>query len=140
MKLLFKMMFEDILLSLMEFVPNHFKRKEMYNEAVRNNLWSLRHIPDRFKIQEMPIKAVEVDPSFLQLVPDWFETQEQLKLWHGSDDWHDDDELIGWYDGYKKRKVQNAKIKEELMPISWHPSRYWDWCMSEDEKKETEKL
>ena len=26
------------------------------------------------------------------------------------------------------------------MPIAWHPSRYWDWCMSEDEKKETEKL
>ena len=88
----------------------------------------------------MSIKAVEVDPSFLQLVPDWFVTQEQLKLWHGSDDWHDDDEVIGWHDGYKKRKVQNAKIKEELMPISCHPSRYWDWRMSEDEKKETEKL
>ena len=26
------------------------------------------------------------------------------------------------------------------MPIAWHPSRYWDWCMSEDEKRETEKL
>ena len=21
------------------------------------------------------------------------------------------------------------------MPITWHPSRYWDYCMSEDEKK-----
>ena len=21
------------------------------------------------------------------------------------------------------------------MPIAWYPSRYWDWCMSEDEKK-----
>ena len=26
------------------------------------------------------------------------------------------------------------------MPIAWHPSRYWDWCMPEDEKQETEKL
>ena len=21
------------------------------------------------------------------------------------------------------------------MPVAWHPSRLWDWCMSEDEKK-----
>ena len=33
-----------------------------------------------------------------------------------------------------------AKIKEELLPIAWHPNRVMDWCMSEDEKKETEKL
>ena len=26
------------------------------------------------------------------------------------------------------------------MPIARHPSRYWDCCMSEDEKKETEKF
>ena len=26
------------------------------------------------------------------------------------------------------------------MPIAWHPSRYWDWCMSEDEKQGPEKL
>ena len=24
------------------------------------------------------------------------------------------------------------------MPIAWHPSRWWDWRVSEDEKKETE--
>ena len=30
----------------------------------------------------------------------------------------------------KKRKAQKVKIKKELMPIAWHPSRYWDWCMS----------
>ena len=22
------------------------------------------------------------------------------------------------------------------MPVAWHPTRQWDWCMSEDEKKE----
>ena len=39
-----------------------------------------------------------------------------------------------------KRKAEKAKIKEELFSITWHPSRYWDWFMSEDGKKETEKL
>ena len=36
--------------------------------------------------------------------------------------------------------AQKAQIKKELIPIAWHPSRHWDWCMSEDEKQETEKL
>ena len=40
----------------------------------------------------------------------------------------------------KNRKAQKAKIKEELLPIAWHPLRWWDWCVPEDEKRETEKL
>ena len=67
-------------------------------------------------------------------------TQEQVKLWHDYDDYYDDNELIKWYDGYQKRKIQKAQIKKELMPIAWHPSRWWDWCVPEDEKKEIEIL
>ena len=26
------------------------------------------------------------------------------------------------------------------MPIAWHPKRWWNFCMSEDEKKETEPI
>ena len=65
-------------------------------------------------------------------------------MWY--DDYYDDDgdndedKFFEWYDGYKKRNAQKASIKKELMPIAWHPSRYWDWSMSEDEKKEAEKL
>ena len=67
-------------------------------------------------------------------------SQEQLKLWHDSDDWWYNDKLVKWYNDYKKRKAGKVNIKEELLPITWHPSRHWDWCMSEDEKKETGKL
>ena len=42
--------------------------------------------------------------------------------------------------GIKDAKVQKAEIKEELIPIARHPSRWWDWCVPEDKKKETEKL
>ena len=38
----------------------------------------------------------------------------------------------------KKRKEQKEQIKEELLPIVWHPSRWWEWCVREEEKKETE--
>ena len=30
------------------------------------------------------------------------------------------------------------KLDEELMLIAWHPRRWWNFCMLEDEKKETE--
>ena len=59
--LLFKMMLQDILLGMMRFIPDHFKRKEMYNEAVRNNPYTLRHVPDHFKTQEMCDKAVGIN-------------------------------------------------------------------------------
>ena len=56
------------------------------------------------------------------------------------DDDNDDDKFFEWYEGYKKWKTQKAKIEDELMPITWYPSRYWDWCMSEDEKKPDRKI
>ena len=76
----------------------------------------------------------------LRDVPVWFVTRGQIQLWHDGDDYYNNDKLIEWYEGYQKRKAQKAKIKEELLPIAWHPSRWWDWCAPNDEKQETEKL
>ena len=81
--------------------------------------------------------SIEADLYTLLFCPDWFVTQEQTKSQY-DDDY--DDEVPGWYEGYQKRKAQKAKIKEELLHIAQHPSRWWDWCIPEDEKKETEKL
>ena len=47
---------------------------------------------------------------------------------------HNNDDFIKWYEGYQKRMVQKASIKKELMPIAWDPSRWWNWCIPEDEK------
>ena len=81
---------------------------------------------------------------FLQYVPDWFVTKKGISMWH--DDYYDDDgnywvtggydedTFFEWYDGYKKRKAQKATIKEELLPIAWHPDCVMDWCMSGDER------
>ena len=75
----------------------------------------------------------------LKYVPDWFVTDQQIKIWHDNDYDCNDGKLIEWHKSYQKRKTQKAKIKEELLPIAWHPSRYWDWCTSEDEKKKRQK-
>ena len=106
----------------------------MCNEAVEKDPRSLYDIPDNLKTQEICDKAVEEEPGLLQHVPDWFFSQQQIKLWHDDDYWYDDDKLIEWYEGYQKRKVQKAKVKEELLPIAWHPNHVMNWCMSGDEK------
>lgn len=49
------------------------------------------------------------------------------------------DKLITWYDGYKQHKSHKEKIDRELMPAAWYPLRWWDCCMPDNEKKETEK-
>ena len=55
---------------------------------------------------------------------------------------YDDYWVIKWHnkESHQKRKAQKPQIKKELMHIAWHPSRWRDWCMSEDEKRETEKI
>ena len=41
---------------------------------------------------------------------------------------------------YKQRKAQKAKIKEESIPVTWHPDRVFDWHFNKDEKQALEKL
>ena len=69
----------------------------------------------------------------LQFVPDWFVTQQQFDIWYDNDYvYNNDNEIIEWYKDYEKRKAQKAKIKEELLPIAWHPDRVMNWCFSEN--------
>ena len=116
-----------------EYVTDHFKTEKICKDVVRKESWSLEYVSDRFKTQEIlrSIKALREDHGYLIHVPEWFVVSK--KMWHQG---LDDEE---WYKGYKKRKAQKASIKEELIPIAWHPSRWYDCCISEDEKKETEK-
>ena len=101
----------------------------------------LEAVPDCFKTREVCDKAMRKSPSSLMYVPDWFVTQQQIKMWHDDDEYcDDDDELIEWCNGYKNQKAQKAKIKDELMPVAWHPSQWWKWCMPEDNKKRDRKI
>ena len=113
----------------------------MRDAAVMENPCALEFVLDHFKIQEMCHDAFVEDTSSLQYFPDWFVTQQEVKSWHDYYDYCDDnDELVEWYEGYKRRKVQKAQIKKELMRIAWHPLRWWDWSVPEDEKNQTEKM
>ena len=45
--------------------------------------------------------------------------------------------LLTWQTKFEKRKElekKKKKLNQELMSAVWHPTRWWDWCVSEDEK------
>ena len=75
------------------------------------------------------------DPYSLQYVHDWFVTQELVKIWHDESNYYNDDELVDWCNGYEQSKAQSVQIKQDLMPIVWHPTKMQDWSMIEDGKK-----
>ena len=112
---------------------------------------TLEVLPDHVKTQEIRYKVVKGDSSSLQVVPDWFITKDWIDMWNDDDkdkpfEWYDDDKakffellvniiFFEWYDGYQKHKAQKAQIKEEFLPIAWHPNCLIDWYMLEDEKR-----
>ena len=59
---------------VLENVPDHFKREEMYNDAMCIEPYTLYNAPDHFKMQEMCNKAVHIEPCSLVFVPDHFKT------------------------------------------------------------------
>ena len=48
--------------------------------------------------------------------------------------------LSVWHIKFEKRKTLEKELNEELMSVAWHSSRCWDWCVSEDEKKEIDPI
>ena len=119
---------------VLKFLPDQCKTQGMCNRAVEKNAWVLEHVSYQYKTQEMCNRAVEKSHWVLRIVPDWFVMLQEM--WY--EEFDDDDVLITWRDAYIKRKTQKAKIKEELMPVAWHPDQWWDLCVPEDEKKELE--
>ena len=43
--------------------------------------------------------------------------------------------LLAWYIKFEKSKELRKMISEELMPIAWHPNRWWNFCVLKDENK-----
>ena len=48
--------------------------------------------------------------------------------------------FLAWCSKFKKLKAFKEKISEESMAAASHPKRWWNSCMSEDEKKEIEPI
>ena len=47
---------------------------------------------------------------------------------------------MAWHIKFRKHKECKKGLSKELIPVAWHPNRWKDWCMSEDEKKEIDPM
>ena len=45
---------------------------------------------------------------------------------------------LTWYVKFEKRKELKKRFNEDLMPVACYPKRWWNFCMSEGEKKGTD--
>ena len=96
--------------SVFDVVPDKYKTQEICNLAVSLYFPFIVYCPYKYITQEMCDKAVNDSPAALKHIPIWFVKVKLLKLFTA------------------------LYADEELMSAVWHPTRWWDWCVSEDEK------
>ena len=92
-------------------IPDRFKAQEICIKTVEVDPWQLEHIRDHLKTQKMCYKAVRDYLFSMQPVPDWFVTQQQIDIWYDDDEYYNDNVMIKWYNGYKKKQSPKSKNK-----------------------------
>ena len=85
-------------------ISDRFKTQSMCNEAVEIGPWHLKDVSDHYKTQEMCDKAVRDYLFSFRFVPDRFVTEQQKDIWYDQYYVYNDNGMIKWYDGYKKKK------------------------------------
>ena len=142
----------------LEFLPDRYKTQEMCDKIVEDFLPALRFVCDWFVTSEI-IKKLSAalypddgllffdegsgnvilccnEIGILSVNPNNINVDDTN---YGEDD--PDTiilvRLLAWYSTFEKRKELKKRKSEELMSIAWHPRRWWNFCVSEDEKKET---
>ena len=43
--------------------------------------------------------------------------------------------VVAWRNKFGKSRALIKNIGEELIPVAWHPRRWWDWCLPEEKEK-----
>ena len=151
--------------SMLVYCRDRYKTQRMYDEAVDDCLAALKFIPDWFvtsKMLENLDNALHAnDDDILFYNEDFDEVTFIANQRHilavdlykiildndnNNNSFYEDDpdivhvRLLTWCSKCKKRKALKKQISEELMPIARHPKRWWNFCMTEDEKKEKEPI
>ena len=154
----------------LEYVPDRLKSVNMCEEAVNKESATFQFVPDNLKTRLMCSNAVCDNIFNLQFVPDWIVTQICDQVFQDLQDVSEDelleaiDELLERVDDFsedemldysrkyfrdmiedklgfiKRFRVLNKDLKLELMPVAWHPDRWWHWCVDEEEKKKRAEL
>ena len=46
------------------------------------------------------------------------------------------DRILAGHIKFENHEALKKELNKELVFVGWHPNRWWDWCLPEDEKKE----
>ena len=145
------------------FILDRYKAQEMCDRIISEDPFMLVYCRDRHKSNKMCDEAIDDCLLALKFIPDWFVTSKMIKkllttlytddniLYFNEDSGdvifscnEDDPEtiihfrLLAWHSKFGKRKAFKKELNEELVLVTWHPLRCWDWYLLEDEKKEKE--
>ena len=141
---------------MLKYCLNRYKTQEMCNEAVDDFLPTLKFVPDWFFTNKMITKKKLHNASFAEDNILCFDEDSANATFSSGEmgilsvdlnniylddvnfDYEYDSEtiihvkLIAWGNRFKQRKTFKKEPSKELMPVVWHPTRWWDWCMPED--------
>ena len=147
-------------LFLIVYCPDKYVTQKMCDEIVDYSLTLLKLIPNWFVTSKMIIKpftALYADQNICYFNEDSGEAAfscsemgivdidlNNISLGDKFDE-DDPDTIIlmrglAWHIKFRKREEHKKELREELIPVAWHPNRWWDWCMSEDEKNEIDPM
>ena len=142
---------------MLKYCPDKYTTQKMCDEAADDFLPTLNFVPNYFvtsKLIKKLFPASYVDVNILYFDEDFgnvvFNCNEigilkiDLNCINLDDNNFDEDDpdtiilikLVTWHIKFEKLKALKKDISEELMTVTWHLNRWWDWCVSEDEKKE----
>ena len=150
-------LFEDLFTLLP--CPDRYKTQKMCDEAIDDYLVALKFILDCFftnKIIKKLLTGLYTDDHIFYFNEDSSDvifSCNQMDILsvdlnntnHGDTNYDEDDpetivhvRLFAWNSKFEKRNALKKKISKELMPLVWHPKIWWNFCISEHEKKEIE--
>ena len=144
---------------MLKYCLDRYKTQEMCGKAVDDFLPTLKFVPDCLVTSKMIKKlydTVFADDDILFFVEDSGNVSflsdemgilsvnlDNINLYDGN--FYEDDpetiiyvRLFAEHYRYKKRKGFTKEISKKLMIVAWHPTRWLDWYMPVDEKKEVE--
>ena len=137
-------------LFMLKYCLDRYKTQEMCDKAVDDFLPKLKFLPDCFVTDKMIKKlynALFADDDILFFDEDsgivTFSSTEMgiLSGDHNNinlydTNFYEDDpktiihgRLLAWHNTFKQHKAFKNEISKELMLVTWHPIRWWDWCM-----------
>ena len=132
---------------LLRYVPDQYKTQQMCDKAVDDCLAALKFVPNWF-VTSKTIKKLFTVLYTDENIPNFDEDfgsvvfncngmdilNIDLNCMNLDDNNFDEDDsgtiihvrFLAWHIKFEKRKALKEELNAELIPVAWHPNRWWD--------------